>query len=427
MNVFRKIVGLLLIAFIGLPLLFGIIWAVGFTKAAVSPEFVVDLPQEIFAEIPEMFDDVFEEALDEDVIADPNTRAWFEAAAKVDTSPSELMERIGLLDWMDHELTDLLEDIRGILKGTRRARTLTMDLQPLKDALNHEEFYLYLGEVLDNLPPCDEAELREWERSVWSGADWFSRPACRPDQDIYGAIIEDIREEIVSEIPDDVFLLENVRSFPFGISRVVAWLSYSLFFIPALVIFLAALVAATSPASFFRWSGISVFLGGLIALLFSLLTRQAARWAVFFHPYSDSWSTDLQNLVIEKTEWIQLAVIDHLFSPVAVVAGVVCVVGFLLFVVSLIARGQRLSGSNVRSVQVPQEATPPTKTDAVERKTEEPEAAAPADAQPAEVDKVEQKTDKPESADPAKAEAVEQKEDEPEAATPADTEEPEKD
>jgi hypothetical protein len=404
MNVFRKIMGLLLIVFVGLPLLFGIIWAVGLTKAAVSPEFVSDFPQEIIMEIPGMIDTIFEEAKDEDVITDSNTRAWFEAAARTDVSPRELMERIGLLDWMNHELSDLLDDVGAILRGTRRARNLIVDLRPLKDALQHEEFYNYLRNVLDHLPSCNETELEKWERSVWSGADWFDRPACRPDQATYEAIIEDVRDEIVYDIPNEISILENVRFFPFGISRVVTWLSYALFLIPALVIFLASLVAATSPASFFRWSGISVFLGGLSGLVLSLLTGQAARWAVYFRPYSDTWSSDLQNLVIDKTEWIQLAVIDHLFSPVVVVAGAVCVVGFLLFIISFIARSQKSSVSGSQPVPVRQEAAKPKTFDSVVLGTDESDSSL-----------------------PDKGEVVEQKTDETESTSSADNEESEND
>jgi uncharacterized membrane protein YgdD (TMEM256/DUF423 family) len=392
MNVFRKIMGLLLIVFVGLPLLFGIIWAVGLTKAVVSPEFVSDFPQEIIREVPRMIDSVFEEAKDEDVISDSNTRAWFEAAARTDVSPRELMERIGLLDWMNHELSDLLDDVGAILRGTRRARNLIVDLRPLKDALQHEEFYNYLRNVLDHLPSCNEAELEKWERSVWSGADWFDRPACRPDQATYEAIIEDVRDEIVYDIPNEISILENVRFFPLGISRVVTWLSYALFLIPALVIFLASLVAATSPASFFRWSGISVFLGGLSGMLMSLLTGQAARWAVFFRPYSNTWSTDLQNLVIDKTEWIQLAVIDHLFSPVLVVAGAVCVVGIILFALSLIARSQKPSVSSTQPVPFRQESAKPKTFDSPSLGTDEPESNLPDKSEA-----VEKKTDEPQS------------------------------
>ena len=325
-----------MIIFFGLPLIFGIIWAVGLTKAAVSPEFVTEFPQKIIAEIPIIIDEVFEEAQKKNMISDPNTRAWFEAAASVEISPTELIRRIGLEDWMDHELSGLFEDVEDILRGNRRVRTLVFDLRPLKDALLHEEFFLYIEDVLDNLPLCDEMGQRRWDRFRGSDRDWFSRKACRPDRETMQSIFADMRESIEYDIPDDISLFGDVHVFPLGISRVVAWLSYSLFLFPAAVLFLAALIAATSPASFFRWSGISILAGGLIPLVSSLFFKQIARWALFVRPYSDSWSTELQNLIVDKTEWIHLSVVDFLFSPVVQVAGIVCVVGVILFAISFI-------------------------------------------------------------------------------------------
>ena len=345
MNTFRKILGFLMIIFLGLPLIFGIIWAVGITKAAVSPEFITEFPQKIIAEIPLIIDEVFEEAQKKNVISDPNTRAWFEAAASVEISPRELMQRIGLEDWMDHELSGLFEDVEDILRGNRRVRTLVFDLRPLKDALVHEEFFLYIEDVLNNLPLCDEMGKRRWDRFRGREKDWFSRKACRPDRETMVSIFEDMRDSIEYDIPDDISIFEDVHFFPLGISRVVTWLSYFLFLFPAAVILLSALVAATSPASFFRWSGISILAGGLIPLISSLFFKLIARWALFIRPYSDSWSTELQNLIVDKTEWIHLSLIDFLFSPVVQVAGVVCVVGILLFAISLIMGSRGPSGS----------------------------------------------------------------------------------
>jgi len=367
MNTFRKIIGLLLIIFLGLPLIFGIIWAVGITKAAVSPEFITEFPQEIIAEIPLIIDEVFEEGQKKSVISDPNTRAWFEAAASVEISPRELIRRIGLEDWMDHELSGFFEDVEDILRGNRRVRTFVFDLRPLKDALVHEEFILYIEDVLDHLPLCDETGQRRWDRFRGSDVDWFSRKACRPDRETLESIFEDMRDSIEYDIPDDISIFEDVHFFPLGISRVVTWLSYSLFLFPAAVFFLAALIAATSPADFFRWSGISVLAGGLIPLLSSLFFKQIARWAVFIRPYSDSWSTELQNLIVDKTEWIHLSLIDFLFSPVVQVAGVVCVVGIILFAISLIVSSRGPSGSKTQAAPSSQIEAPKTKSEQSEK------------------------------------------------------------
>ena len=348
MNTFRKIIGLLMILFLGLPLIFGIIWAVGITKAAVSPEFISEFPQEIIAEIPRILDEVFEEGQKKNMISDPNTRAWFEAAASVKISPRELIKRIGLEDWMDHELSGLFEDLEDILRGNRRVRTLVFDLRPLKDALLHEEFFLYIEDVLEQLPLCDELGQRRWDRFRGNDVDWFSRKACRPDRETLISIFEDMRDSIEYDIPDDVSIFEDVDYFPLGISRVVTWLSYFLFLFPAAVLFLAALIAASSPADFFRWSGISVLAGGLIPLISSLFFKQIARWAIFIRPYSDSWSAELQNLIVDKTEWIHLSLIDFLFSPVVQVAGVVCIVGIILFAISLIVSSRGPSRSKTQ-------------------------------------------------------------------------------
>ncbi len=90
MTALRKILALLIIILLGLPILFGIIWVTGVTKATISPEFISDLPQEIIAEIPDIAEEIFQEAQDKNVISDENTRAWFQAAAKAGITPQAI-------------------------------------------------------------------------------------------------------------------------------------------------------------------------------------------------------------------------------------------------------------------------------------------------------------------------------------------------
>ena len=80
MNAVRKLIGLFLIVFFGLPILFGMIWAVGLIKGTVTPEFLTDLPRQAIADLPAKADEIFKEAQSEEFIADANTRAWFQAA-----------------------------------------------------------------------------------------------------------------------------------------------------------------------------------------------------------------------------------------------------------------------------------------------------------------------------------------------------------
>ena len=98
---------------------------------------------------------------------------------------------------------------------------------------------------------------------------------------------------------------------------------------------------------------------------------------MFIRPYSDSWSTDLQHLIAEKTEWIQLAVIEHLFTPVIIVAGVVCGIGIILFAISLIVRSQPPTRTVTQPVQPAPQPVPPQDTKRVEAAAVEPEPSVP--------------------------------------------------
>jgi hypothetical protein len=400
MTAVRKIIALFIIIFIGLPILFGVIWVVGLTKASVSSEFISDLPREIIDEVPDIAEEIFEEAQDEKVIRDDNTRAWFEAAARAGVTPKQLMEEIGLLDWLENELSESLEQIGEVLRGERRPRPITLDLRSLKDILLREEIDQYLLRVLENLPPCDEEENSAWLQISRRGLDHRELPACRPDIEVAREALTEWCIDAVDDMDNEIEIFEDVHFLPFGISRTITVLSYSLFVIPAIFIFIGALIAATSPASFFRWSGISIFLGALPALLLSFFAKHVSLWALSFAPYSyqDSWSSELNDLILEKTSWIPMRIIDQLFSPVISVAAIVCVIGIVLFVISLMVRGRSRTGI-VRTVQKPP-ATPEPKTEAPKAEVSEKAESVEAESKEAEIQEPQKPRTEPTDSEP---------------------------
>ena len=390
----RKIIAILIIAFIGLPILFGVIWVVGLTKATESSEFISDLPQEIIREIPDIAQEIFEEGQDEKVIRDENTRAWFLAAEKAGVSPKQFLADIGLLDWLKYELSDSLDEVGEILRGERRARPITIDLRPLKDILMRDEIDQYLMQVLEELPPCDEEGEREWQQIGRWGLDDRELPACRPDMEVAREALIEWRMDAVSEMENEVEIFEDVEFIPFGLSRFLTVISSFLFVFPALFIFIGSLIAATSPASFFRWCGISTFIGALPALLLAFFVKYISLWGLKIAPFysSDwgSWSPELQELILDKTSWIPMRIIDQIFSPVVTVAAIVCVLGIVLFAISLMVRNKP-KGRAVTSAQAPPPVSP----------EKAPEEEAPVKAEIAEkveeeVEKAEDKVEKPE-------------------------------
>jgi hypothetical protein len=365
MNTARKIIGLLLIVFVGLPLLFGIIWAVGMIKATVSPDLLTDLPRKIIADIPRKADEIFRAAQDEQIIMDNNTRAWFQAAAKTGISPQTLMEKTGLLEWMQGELSGSLRQVGLMLRGERRPRPIVINLRPLKQALLNPEVDRFLEETLNQLPACDEQGQKAWSESVAQDFSSLKLPACRPDPALAKDVIVRARTEAVNDLDNEVEVFAGVHSFPllpFGLSRTVTFLSYFLFLIPAAFIFFGALVAASSPASFFRWSGASVLAGGIPALLLALAIKYFSLWAIQAGSFSwhDRWATELGDLVLDKLRWIPERIVHQLFSPVVWVAAIVCVAGAVLYALSFSVRD---SAGKTQTPVSPSPAVPP-KTEA---------------------------------------------------------------
>ena len=204
MKAVRKIIGTLIIIFLGLPILFAVIWAVGLTKATVAPEFVSDLPREIITEVPDIADEIFKEAQNKYMITDENTRAWFQAAAEAGFTPREFLEKIGAPERLENELSQSLKEVGEILRGEIKPRTVVFDLRPLKESLLHEDIDLYLLEILKNLPPCDEEGMRRWQQASLRGLGQHSLPACQPDLDIARSVLEYKRIEAVDDMPDEI-------------------------------------------------------------------------------------------------------------------------------------------------------------------------------------------------------------------------------
>lgn len=344
----RKILGTLVLVLIGIPTLFGIIWAVGLVKATVSPEFLTDLPREIIAEIPDRADAIFKAAqLDAD-IGDPATRAWIQAAAKTGIAPRDLMDKTGILEWLRGGLSESLRLAGGMLRGDMPLRRIDIDLLPLKRALLHPEMDRFLTETVKNLPPCDEAGLRAWQDLAAAGGRDHDLPACVPDVEVARAAVLDARDRAVARLEDEVPFLEDARELdvPFfrnGIAGPVTTLSYGLFLIPALFIFLGALIAASSRAGLMRWSGYSVLAGSLPVLALAWLIKRTSWWAVSGGPFGwhRGWSSELENYLMVKMSWIPVRIIDQLFSPVMSTAAVVAVAGVVLIALSYSVRNTR--------------------------------------------------------------------------------------
>jgi hypothetical protein len=338
MNQARTFFGLLIMIFIAVPVLFGIIWAVGITQAFVSEKTLTELPGEIIAEVPELLDGMMLAARDDDSDMDYDTRAWLNAVAAAGTTPKQLLRETGLNDWLEKELSGSLASLGRIMNGKSAERSVWLDMKPLKAAFSHPVMESWLARVLENLPPCSTGESEAWARAL-ANESIDSLPPCRPGEVQAGTVAAFIRDRAGRDIPDRVNIMENAR-FPrenFNIARTVDSFAYLLFLIPALFILLGALVGARSKSHFFRWSGAATLAGGGLVLALSSLARDAIPWAMRVGPldyrYSSHW-VHWHEAFVDHAGNLAQVVSRHFMSPVIAVAGGVCIVGLLLFAFS---------------------------------------------------------------------------------------------
>jgi hypothetical protein len=357
----RKTIALLVIILIGIPVLLGVIWAVGVTRAVVSPEFLAEMPRDIIARVPNLLEETLEAVDREDVIEDADTRAWVRAVASAETTPKELLEKIGVMDWLKNELSQSLEDIGKILRGEMRPKPVKLNMRPLKAALTHEGVSQYLQEILEKLPPCTDDQVKEWLEAVVHERPFEDNapPACQPP-DLVNAVrlLRQAWIQEVAEIPDevDVFDIEKEDFFPrrgVNITHLVVSLTYFLFFFPAVILLVSALIATSSGPGILRWIGVPTLISGILAFGLSRFVGKMVQWGVDIGPFSYSYSnvhhvpfSEAGEIFIEKLGDIILVVVDHLFAAVNTVAGTVCVVGIILIALSyLLSRDSRSTGT----------------------------------------------------------------------------------
>ncbi|MCU0275619.1 MAG: hypothetical protein MUF02_01975 [Acidobacteria bacterium] len=337
MNQARTIFGLLIMIFFAIPILFGIIWAVGFTQAVVSPKTLSQLPGEIIAELPTLLDGVMLAAQDEDSDMDYNTRTWLNAVAATRTTPAQVLRETGLNNWLEKELGGSLAALGEIMNGKSSARAVWLDFKPLKAAFNHPAMEGWLVRVLENLPACSAGEAEAWKRFLDNTDSCDSPPPCRPEEIPGSALALVIRERMARDIPDQVNILKDAH-FPrrnVNLARTITSFAYLLFLIPAAFILLGALVGARSKSHFFRWSGAATMVGGGLVLALSSLVKGVIPWAMRIGPLEHpSRFPQWQGVLADHMEGLALIISRHFMTPVITLAGGVCIVGLLLFAFS---------------------------------------------------------------------------------------------
>jgi hypothetical protein len=344
MDPLRKIISLAILALIGMPALFGVVWTVGIIRAVSQPDFLPELPRRISHELPAMGDLLLEAAKQPGAIEDENARAWVRAAAEADTTPGELMEATGLLTWLRGDVSATMRDLYKVLNGEIHPEVISLDFRPLKRAISHEAVDRYFLEVVDNLPPCTPDQERAWKYIGSGRRHRGGLPACRPDDSALRKVAAELRRRD-TDIPDRVILYER-DEFKIGgldLFFLAFMCSMGLFVIPALFIALAAFVAEPMSLRAFKWSGIPTLIAGAAALISAVLPKLVLKGAVMlvtwvgYHSHDASYfPSELVHTLLDRMYNLALTVLDPLLSPVITTSLFVILAGAILYAIGLI-------------------------------------------------------------------------------------------
>jgi len=337
----RQFIAWLIFIFIALPSLFGSIWAVGAAKGALSKQVISDAPRQLIPQIPDLIDLTFTEAQKPGVLDDSNTILWVDAAAKQDISPRELLEQIGLFDWLNRDLDTTLQQLGEILDGKVPASELNLDLRALKEILLSPQIMNYLFSVTRELPQCTSNQLAVWQSLTDKQPDEnVEVPACNPGQNILNLVYENYQTN-VNKIPDkaDPVSQTGQNNQAININRIVGNLAFSIFIFPLVFLLIGALLVSTKLNSRLRSSGTIILIAGLNVLLLATLARNSTNFALMANTaWSPATQTKLslqfQQSVSEKIIPILGPAINQIFKPVIDLSLWVSMAGLLLVIIS---------------------------------------------------------------------------------------------
>jgi len=347
-----KALGLFILIILGIPILIGVTFAAGATRAVTDGSFMSAIADEVIEKSPEMVDEFFEAAKKPDAIDDPHHRAWIEAAAKVETTPRQIMDKTGISKWLKTEFAASFREVDQVFRGQLPAGEVALDMRPLKAALSSAEMSTYMRQLVSNLPACDEKGIAEWKAKVSSASGSKRWPACNPQVQEADEQVDKLIAARVAEIPDSRPLFETGEMpVPLDVSRSMSSVAWLLFLAPALIIALGALMAGSGTSGFLRYSGGTILAGGLVSLLLvsaaiggltGMLASDPASWGSGSD--TEFWQSETGRIAAAQVRRTMEAVFVRMFEPVRTMSFGVGAVGLVLVILSFLG-GRRKTES----------------------------------------------------------------------------------
>lgn len=341
----RKVLGGLFLFLIAGPMLGVAIWGVGIAQGVLGEGFLEEVPKEVIRQLPEVIEETFEAAKEPGAITDPDAAAWVAAAARVDKTPSQVLEESGIYAWMEEELSGTITDAHRALRGEIAPKDVTLDLRPLKTAITSGPMRTWLDDILGQLPACDAAGVERWNLAVRRLGKDKQLPPCNPGVSMNPVAIQTVVDGMV-EFPDSVSPIQE-KDLPSGINalQVASEVLWVMFLVPLILLIIGAAICSTKLGGFLRWLGVGTLFGSLSALILAWSTQGAIAAAVAIDPAhwqipkdTPFWTSEASHAVARRVMDLTSFLLEKLFEPVVTTGWIVLAVGAIVLGLSFLPK-----------------------------------------------------------------------------------------
>jgi hypothetical protein len=345
----QRIFGWMLVLF-SVPVLLGVIWSVGLTKAITSPVLVSDVPRGIVEQAPDLVDVTFLELQKPGTVRDENTKLWIQAISQAEQTPRQLLTEIGAFEWMQTDLAATLEEVGLIMRGDIAARDIKVNIIGLKSAVSNPQLESYILEITGYLPDCTEQETDVWQSQIENikgqnsatNGNNLSLPACNPGESVVLELYDSFRTQI-QNMPDEIVAARDMEApTQMSIARSIVGLAGTLFAIPAIILLLGVMLVTNQFKTRLRLIGIVVTATAIAAYLLAQFAQQGGLAALTYSPnwitYQEdrAWSAEFQEFIVGRLGVTLAVALAALFTPVAQVSTLVLAAGLVFLGLSLI-------------------------------------------------------------------------------------------
>ena len=278
-----RLISSLLLFFIGIPLLFGMIWATGAGRAVVHPNFLGQVPHKVVKAVPDVLDKMFK-ALE--TAKEPRNRdgkLWVKAVRDSQIKPSNLMKQLKMDLWLKQEVGTAFKRFGQAMRGKKLKSDIVLDLRPLKQALRSPQFHQSVVKVMNGLPACDDKGKSDWlkairevKRARQDQEVDVNLPACNPGELATRLVLGDMVMATV-KMPDKKVLL-RVADAPVALRalRTTQSLFWVFFLLPIILILAFSVIAGTGWRGLFQRCGWTSLVSGAIALGVAKVSMEAS-------------------------------------------------------------------------------------------------------------------------------------------------------